>query len=128
MNIYLILLLSYLQCSNIFLTKDQDIRLGGCFLITIRVIVFLFVVRFVLVLHLKIGKNIFLWVNAGDFGLAKTLKADDLASSVSSSGHYEFVTKYCLTTMFKSCLLVNACVLLSLLCCNFVNEMGKDSE
>lgn len=58
------------QCSNIFLTKEQDVRLG----------------KFVQVFFTEVGMTASLILTilfvAGDFGLAKTLKADDLASSV----------------------------------------------
>ncbi|KAJ8439323.1 LOW QUALITY PROTEIN: hypothetical protein Cgig2_022460 [Carnegiea gigantea] len=56
-----------LKCSNIFLTKDQDVRLGGFLFCSCVVIECL--------------QDHLLAIFAGDFGLAKTLKADDLASS-----------------------------------------------
>lgn len=69
------------QCSNIFLTKDKDVRLGEfvifCLFYLMKTIAFINCVLIYLYLLL------FFWVcRLGDFGLAKTLKADDLASSV----------------------------------------------
>lgn len=86
-----------MQCSNIFLTKDHDIRLGGCFKLLMSQYSSLcsglcsglcsYCTPWFLMITIS-------WGNAGDFGLAKTLKADDLASSVSSSGHWKFLTNY----------------------------------
>ncbi|CAJ1956203.1 unnamed protein product [Sphenostylis stenocarpa] len=59
-----------LKCSNIFLTKDQDVRLGIDYDV--------FILKFVCNPDNHIG----------DFGLAKTLKADDLASSVVGTPNY----------------------------------------
>lgn len=65
-----IILWLFWQCSNIFLTKEQDVRLG----------------KFMQVFFTEVEMNASLILTisfvAGDFGLAKTLKADDLASSV----------------------------------------------
>lgn len=58
------------QCSNIFLTKEQDIRLG----------------KFVDSLVFAFSKAIIYsstFSVSGDFGLAKILTSDDLTSSVS---------------------------------------------
>ena len=81
------------QCSNIFLTKDRDVRLG----------------EFLLVFFIDL--NCFFFPSSdgrlntqfcfiyfdlypGDFGLAKTLKADDLASSVCSLYFYYFYSAF----------------------------------
>lgn len=59
-----------LQCSNIFLMKDQDIRLGKNFLSS----------TFVLQ---NLEQLLTCMTISGDFGLAKMLTSDELASSVS---------------------------------------------
>lgn len=58
------------QCSNIFLTKEQDIRLGK------------FVDSFIFKPFLSVTNASTISVS-GDFGLAKILTSDDLTSSVS---------------------------------------------
>lgn len=70
------------QCSNIFLTKDQDIRLGK------SLMNFFWPCFNRMILVIFNSSTRFFVVCAGDFGLAKTLKADDLASSVSLSHTY----------------------------------------
>lgn len=65
------------QCSNIFLTKDQDIRLGK------SLMNFFWPCFNDMILVIFNSSTRFFVVCAGDFGLAKTLKANDLASSVS---------------------------------------------
>lgn len=69
-----------LKCSNIFLTKDQNVRLGEIFSM------------FACCVNDHLNDMNLLSLNmilSGDFGLAKTLKADDLTSSVGS--HITFV-------------------------------------
>ncbi|KVI08572.1 Protein kinase, ATP binding site-containing protein, partial [Cynara cardunculus var. scolymus] len=60
------------KCSNIFLTKDQDIRLGE----------YIFL-NFFLELKVSDDDSSSIIHLSGDFGLAKMLTSDDLASSVS---------------------------------------------
>lgn len=87
------MILTYLdlifQCSNIFLTKDNDIRLGKevWWISSLRIITSKNAASFGssqftgFTLIAFLSNTIFFW-NAGDFGLAKLLSTDDLASSV----------------------------------------------
>ena len=88
-NLYWCFIYPYgLQCSNIFLTKDQDIRLGNRFLHSVVTVHLDFMNTFGI--RRSLSRSLFwypilMWcmLDAGDFGLAKMLTCDDLASSVS---------------------------------------------
>lgn len=69
---YMLMFCIFVQCSNIFLTKEQDIRLGE--------LIFLFSCR---LFFWKNRISTWLFAVTGDFGLAKILTSDDLTSSVS---------------------------------------------
>jgi serine/threonine protein kinase len=68
----------FVQCSNIFLTKGKDIRLGKWS----DYYLLIFNVR-----ECTFSEQLTINPGAGDFGLAKILTSDDLASSVSNAAH-----------------------------------------
>ncbi|XVF19241.1 hypothetical protein REPUB_Repub11eG0093100 [Reevesia pubescens] len=70
-------LLRDLKCSNIFLTKDNDIRLG-------EKLGFMTLIFFAFHFHCLVTVLIHVTVNMGDFGLAKLLNKEDLTSTMAS--------------------------------------------
>lgn len=102
LQVYSYLLMILLQCSNIFLTKDQDIRLGKC-----RIV---FSLLFIISSYsYKFAKPKERTVLPGDFGLAKMLTSDDLASSVSDLNRklihcFHFLHQVSYSCVFLCCL------------------------
>jgi serine/threonine protein kinase len=96
----------FFQCSNIFIARDQSIRLGKWLKLKKSTVLYVWIQQ-------SQWYSFWICTNAGDFGLAKILTSDDLASSVSI-----LETFWVFLHLFDGVAYY----------CNFSNKGGRDSK